>query len=54
MSPARSRYKELGLELVERLQDHPRKSRWPTMEKEKKNEGERDPLKILLEEALKQ
>jgi len=46
-------YKELGLELVEALQDHPRKPWWPPMEEEKKDEGGGDPIKILLEEALK-
>src|ERR1700722_20025444 len=52
MSPTRSGYKELGLELVEPLQDEPRKSRWPPMVDEKKDEGVGDPIKILLEEAL--
>jgi len=50
----RSVYKELGLELVEPLQDQPHKSRWPPMEDEKKDEGAGDPIKILLEEALDQ
>ena len=35
MSPTRSGYKELGLELVEPLQDQPRKSRRPPMADEK-------------------
>ena len=52
MSPTRSGYKELGLELVETLQDQPRKSRRPPMADEKKDEVEGDPIKILLEEAL--
>lgn len=52
MSPTRSEYKELGLELVEPLQDQPRKSRRPAMANEKKDEGAGDPIKILLEEAL--
>lgn len=52
MSLTRSGYKELGLELVEPLQDHPRKSRRPPMANEKKDEGAGDPIKILLEEAL--
>ena len=43
---------ELGLELVEPLQDQPGKSRWPPMEDEKKDKGIGDPIKILLEEAL--
>eukprot|EP00253_Pinus_taeda_P029071 PITA_29071 len=54
MSPTRSRYKELGLELVEPLQDQPRKPRRPPMADEKKEEGIGDPIKILLEEALEQ
>ena len=49
----KSRYKELGLELVEPLQDQPRKSQQPPMADEKKDEGAGDPIKILLEEALK-
>eukprot|EP00253_Pinus_taeda_P031525 PITA_31525 len=52
MSPTRSGYKESVLELVEPLQDQPRKSRRPPMADEKKNEGAGDPIKILLEEAL--
>ena len=53
MSQTRSGYKELGLDLVEPLQDQPRKPRWPTMGDEKKDDGAGDPIKILLEEALK-
>jgi len=52
MSPVRSGYKELGLELVEPLQDWPRKSRQPPMADEKKDEAAGDPIKILLKEAL--
>eukprot|EP00253_Pinus_taeda_P029925 PITA_29925 len=52
MSPKRSGYKELGLELVEPLQDQPRKSRRPPMADEEKDEGAGDPIKILLEEVL--
>eukprot|EP00253_Pinus_taeda_P030566 PITA_30566 len=52
MSPTRSGYKELGLKLVEPLQDQPRKSRRPPRADEKKDEGAGDPIKILLEEAL--
>ena len=48
----RSRYKELGLDLVEPLQDQPRKPRRSPMEEEKKDEGVGDPTKMLLEEAL--
>ena len=52
MSPTRSGYKELGLDLVEPLQDEPHKPRWPPMAEEKKYEGAGDLIKILLEEAL--
>ena len=52
MSPTRLGYKELGLDLVERLQDQPRKPQRPPMEEEKKDEGAGDPIKLLLEEAL--
>ena len=50
--PMRARYKELGLDLVEPLQDQPRKSRWPPMGDKKKDEGAKYPIKIFLEEAL--
>ena len=52
MSPTRTRYKELGLELVEPLEDQPHKSQLLTMANEKKYEGARDPIKILLEKSL--
>ena len=52
MSPTRAEYKELGIDLVEPLQDHPRKSQWPPMGDEKKDEGAEDPIKMLLKEAL--
>ena len=52
MSPMRVGYKELGLNLVEPLQDQPRKSRGPPMGDEKKDEGIENPIKMLLEEAL--
>ena len=45
-------YKELGLNLVEPLQDQPHKSQRPPMGDEKKDEGAEDPIKMLLEEAL--
>ena len=53
MSPTRSGYKELGLDLVEHLQDQPRKTRQPPMGEENKDKGAWDPIKIFLEEALK-
>lgn len=43
---------ELGLELVEPLQDQPHKSQWPPMANEKKDEGVGYCIKILVEEAL--
>ena len=52
MSPTRAGYKELGLDLVEPLQDQPHKSRRPPMGDDKKDEGVEDPIKIFLEEAL--
>jgi len=52
MSPSRSGYKELRLDLVEPLQDQPRKTRRPPMVEEKKDEGAGDPFKMFLEEAL--
>ena len=45
MSPMRSGYKELGLNLVEPLQDQPRKHRRPPMAEENKDEGVGDPIK---------
>ena len=52
MSPTRAGYKELGLDLVEPLQDQPCKSRQPPMREKKKDEGVEDPIKMLLEEEL--
>ena len=52
MSPMRSGYKELGLDLVEPFQDQPCKPRRPPMAEENKDEGVGYPIKILLEEAL--
>jgi len=48
----RSRYRELRLELVETLQDQPRKSQQPLMAVENKDEGVGDPFKIMLKAAL--
>ena len=53
MSPTRARYiKELGLDLVELLQDQPRKPQRPPIGGEKKDKGVEDPIKMLLKEAL--
>ena len=53
MSPTKLGYKELGLDLVEPLQYQHCKLRRLLMAEENKEEGSRDPIKILLEEALK-
>ena len=52
MSPTRSGYKELGLDLVEPLQDQPHKPQWMPMGNKNKYEGTGDPIKIFLKEAL--
>ena len=52
MSPTRAVYKELELDLVEPLQDQPRKYIWPPMGDKKKDECTKYPIKMLLEEAL--
>jgi hypothetical protein len=52
MSPIRSRYKELGLELLEPLKDHHCRLQWPPMVEEKRDNGLVDPINLLLEEAL--
>jgi hypothetical protein len=52
MSPTRSKYSKLGLELVsleENLSCTPKK---PSMAEEKKNDGADDPIKMLLEQDL--
>jgi hypothetical protein len=51
-SPTRSRYKKLGLEPVEPLQDHPRRSQQQPMGDKKKYVGVGDPFKKFLEEDL--
>ena len=52
MSPTRAGYKELGLDLVQPLQDQPHKSRRPPMGDEQKDEDAEDPIKMLPKEAL--
>jgi hypothetical protein len=52
MSPTRSEYSKLGLELVslkDNLSCTPKK---PSMAEEKKNDGADDPISLLLEQAL--
>jgi hypothetical protein len=54
MSPTRLEYKELGLELVsleEKISHTPKR---PLMAGENKDDGTRDPFKLLIEEALTQ
>jgi hypothetical protein len=54
MSPTRSGYKELGLELVSLEEKNYRMPKRPLMEGRKKYDGTRDPFKMLLEESLMQ
>jgi hypothetical protein len=54
MSPTRSEYKELGLELVSLEDQSSRMPKRPLMEGEKKDDGTGDPFKMLLEESLTQ
>jgi hypothetical protein len=52
MSPTRSEYSKLGLDLVsleDNLSHTPKK---PSMVEEKKNDGADDPINLLLEQAL--
>jgi hypothetical protein len=54
MSPTRSEYKDLGLELVfleDKISHTPKQ---PLMEGEKKDDGTGDPFKLLIEESLTQ
>jgi hypothetical protein len=54
MSPTRSEYKELGLELVSLEERSSRMPKRPPMEGEKKYDGTGDPFKLLIEESLTQ
>jgi hypothetical protein len=54
MSPTRSEYKELGLELVSLKDKSSRTPKRPLMEGEKKYDRTGDPFKLLIEEALMQ
>jgi hypothetical protein len=54
MSPTRSGYKELGLELVSLEDKISRTPKRPLMAGEKKDDRTRDPFKMFLEEALTQ
>jgi hypothetical protein len=52
MSPTRYKYRKLGLELVSLEYNHSRTPKKPSMVEEKKNDGEDDPINLLLEQAL--
>jgi hypothetical protein len=52
MSPTRSEYSKLGLELVSLEENHFRTPKKPSMAEEKKNDGADDPINLLLEQAL--
>jgi hypothetical protein len=54
MSPTRSEYKELGLELVSLEQRSSHMPKRPLMEGEKKYDRIGDPFKLLVEESLMQ
>jgi hypothetical protein len=54
MSPTRSEYSKLGLELVSLEDNHSRTPKKPSMAEEKKNNGADDPINLLLEQALTQ
>jgi hypothetical protein len=54
MSPTRSGYKELGLELVSLEDKISRMPKRPLMEGEKKYDRTGDPFKMFLEESLMQ
>jgi hypothetical protein len=52
MSPTRSKYRKLGLELVSLEDNLSRTPNKPSMVEEKKNDGTDDPISLLLEQAL--
>jgi hypothetical protein len=52
MSPTRSEYRKLGLELVSLEDNLSRTPKKPSMVEEKKNDGADDPINLLLEQAL--
>ena len=54
MSPTRSKYKELGLELISLEEKSYRMPNKPLMAGENKDDGIGDPFKLLIEEALTQ
>jgi hypothetical protein len=52
MSPTRSEYRKLGLDLVSLEDNRSCTSKKPSMVEEKKNDGANDPINLLLEQAL--
>jgi hypothetical protein len=52
MSPTRSEYSKLGLDLVSLEENHSRTPKKPSMAEEKKNDGADNPISLLLEKAL--
>jgi hypothetical protein len=52
MSPVRSKYIKLGLELVSLKENRSCTPKKPSMAEEKKNYGANDPISLLLEQAL--
>jgi hypothetical protein len=52
MSPMRSEYRNLGLQLVSLEENCSRTPKTPSMEEENKNDGANDPINLLLEQAL--
>jgi hypothetical protein len=52
MSPTRSKYRKVGLEIVSLEYNHSHTSKKPSMEKEKKNDRAGDSINLLLEQAL--
>jgi hypothetical protein len=52
MSPTRSEYSKLGLELVSLEENRSRMPKKPSMAEEKKNDGAKDSINLLLEQAL--
>jgi hypothetical protein len=52
MSPTRSEYRKLGLELVSLEENRSHTPKKPSMAEEKKNDGADDPINLLLEQAL--
>ena len=51
MSPTRSEYSKLGLEIVSLEYNPSRTPKKPSMAEEKKNDGADDPISMLLEQA---